>query len=55
MREEALAIAGAQVLDSSGYEQSDLEEIEFLSEILQVDLNAVCRPGIGTPFHQQPP
>ena len=54
MREDSLAIAGAQDMDASGYELSDLEHIEFFWEKNpQVELDGVCRPGIdriNTPF-----
>ena len=39
---------GAQNLDTSSYQVSDLEDIEFNWEDSQLD--SVFRPGIGTPF-----
>ena len=51
--EEALPSARAHVMDTSGYELSGLEDIEFSSEIIQVELVAVFRPRIDTRFHQQ--
>ena len=50
MREEVLSSVGAQVLDTSSYQVSDLEDIEFNWENSQLDLDAVFRPGIDTPF-----
>ena len=40
MREEVPASAGAQDMDTSGYELSDLEDIELFCENLQVELDA---------------
>ena len=42
--------AGAQDLDTSSYQVSDLEDIVFKWENSQLDLDAVFRPGIDTPF-----
>ena len=50
MRDEVLSSVGAQDLDTSGYQVSDLEDIEFNWENDQLDLDAVFRPGIDTPF-----
>ena len=50
MREEVLSSVGAQDTDTSGYELSDLEDIEFSWEDPAVDMDSVCRPGIDTPF-----
>ena len=50
IREEVLSSVGAQDTDTSGYEQSDLEDIEFSWEDPAVDVDSVCRPGIDTPF-----
>ena len=41
---------GAQDLDTSSYQVSDLEDIEFNWEDSQLDMDAVFRPGIDTPF-----
>ena len=41
---------GAQDLDTSSYQVSDLEDIEFNWENLLLDMDAVFRPGIDTPF-----
>ena len=48
MREEVLSSVGAQDLDTSSYQLSDLKDIEFNREIPQLD--SVFRPGIDTPF-----
>ena len=50
MREEVLSSVGAQELDTSSYQVSDLEDIEFNWEVSQLDMDAVFRPGIVTPF-----
>ena len=50
MKEEVLSSVGAQDLDTSSYQVSDLEDIEFNWENSQLDMDAVCRPGIDTPF-----
>ena len=50
MREEVLSSVGAQDTDTSGYELSDLEDIEFSWEDPAVDLDNVYRPGIDTSF-----
>ena len=50
MRDEVLSSVGAQDLDTSSYQVSDLEDIEFNWENSQLDLDSVFRPGIETPF-----
>ena len=50
MRDEVLSSVGAQDLDTSSNQVSDLEDIEFNWENSQLDLDAVFRPGIDTPF-----
>ena len=50
MRDEVLSSVGAQDLDTSRYHVSDLEDREFNWEIPQLDMDAVFRPGIDTPF-----
>ena len=52
MRDEILSSVGAQDLDTSSYQVSDLEDIEFNWEDSQSDMDAVFRPGIDTPFRQ---
>ena len=49
-REEVLSSVGAQDLDTSSYQVSDLEDIEFNWENSQLDMDSVFRPGIDTPF-----
>ena len=50
MREEVLSSVGAQDLDTSSYQVSDLEDIEFNWENSRLEMDEVFRPGIGTPF-----
>ena len=50
MRDEVLSSVGAQDLDTSSYQVSDLEDIVFNWEDSQLDMDAVFRPGIDTPF-----
>ena len=50
MRDEVLSSVGAQDLDTSRYQVSDLEYIEFNWEDSQFDMDAVLKPGIDTPF-----
>ena len=50
MRDKEISSVGAQDLDTSGYEVSDLQDIEFSWENDQLDLDAIFRPGIDTPF-----
>ena len=48
MNEEVLSSVGAQDTDTSGNEQSDLEDIEFSWEDPALDMDSVSRPGINT-------
>ena len=50
MRDEVLSSVGAQDLDTSSYQVSDLEDIESNWENSQLEMDAVFRPGIATPF-----
>ena len=50
MKGEVLSSVGAQDLDTSSYQVSVLEDIEFNWENSQLDMDAVFRPGIDTPF-----
>ena len=50
MRDEVLSSVGAQELDTSSYQLTDLEDIEFNWENSQLDKDAVFRPGIDTLF-----
>ena len=52
MRDEVLFSVGAQDMDTSSYQVSDLEDIEFIMENSQLDMDTVFRPGIDTPFVQ---
>ena len=44
MTEEVLSSVGAQDLDTSSFQVSDLEDIEFNWEDSQLDMDAVFRP-----------
>ena len=48
--DEVLSSVGAQGLDTSSDQVSDLEDIEFNWGISQLDIDAVFKPGIDTPF-----
>ena len=50
MRDEVLSSVGAQDLDTSSYQVSDLEDLEFNRENSQLDMDSMFRPGIDTPF-----
>ena len=50
MTDEVLFSVGAQNLDTGSYQVSDLEDIDLKSENSQLDMDAVFRPGIDTPF-----
>ena len=50
MRDEVFFSVGAKDLDTSSYQVSDLEDIEFNWEDSQLDMDAVFRPGRDTPF-----
>ena len=50
MRDEVLSSVGAQDSDTSSYQVSDLEDIEFNWENSQMDMDAVFRPSVDTPF-----
>ena len=50
MRDEVLSSVGAQDLDISSYQVLDLEDIQFNWENSQLQMDAVFRPGIDTPF-----
>ena len=52
MRDKVLSSVGAQDLDTSSYQLTDLEDIEFNRENSQLDMDAVFRPGIDT--HSSP-
>ena len=50
MREEVLSSVGTRDLDTSSYQISDLDDIEFNWENSQLHMDAVFRSGIDTPF-----
>ena len=50
MRDEVLSSVGAQDMDTSSYQVSDREDSELNWEKSQLDMDAVFRPGIDTPF-----
>ena len=50
MRDDVLSSVGAQDMDKSDYQVSDLDDVEFYWEIDQLDVDADFRPGIDTPF-----
>ena len=50
MWDEVLSSVGAQDLDTSSYQVSDLEDIEFNWEDSQLEMDALFRPGIDTTF-----
>ena len=50
MKDEVISSVGAQDLDTSNQQVSDLEDIDFNWENSQKDMNAVFRPGKDTPF-----
>ena len=50
MRDEVLSRVGAQNLDTSSYQVSDFEDMEFNWEKSQLDMESVSIPGLDTPF-----
>ena len=50
MRDEAFSRIGAQDMDTSGYQVSDLEDNKFHWEDPGFNMDTKFRPGIGTPF-----
>ena len=50
MRNEVLSSVGAQDLDTSSCQVSDLKDIEFTWENSHLDMDSVFRPAIDTPF-----
>ena len=49
--DEVLSIEGAPDIDTTGYQVSaDLNDVEFHCEKDQLDVQALFRPGIETPF-----
>ena len=50
MSDEIFSSLGAQVMDTSGYQVSDLDDVEFYWENDRLDVEAVFKPGIDIPF-----
>ena len=51
MRDEVFSNVGGEDMDKSGCQVSaDLDDVEFYWENDQLDVYAVFRPGIDTPF-----
>ena len=50
MRDEVLSIVGAQERDTSGYQVSEVDDVEFYWENDQLDVDAVFGPGIDILF-----
>ena len=50
MNDKVLSSVGTQDMDTSGYQVSDLDDVEFYCENDQLDVDAVFRPSIGTLF-----
>ena len=50
MRDEVLSSVGAQNLDTSSYQVSDVEDMELNWEGSQIDMDAVFRPGVDIRF-----
>ena len=50
MRDEVLSSVGAQDVDTSSYQLTDLEDIEFNWDNPQLDMDTVFWPGLHTPF-----
>ena len=51
MRHKMLSSVGAQDMDTSGYQLSHLDDVEFYCENDQLAVHAVFRPGIDTTFY----
>ena len=50
MGDEVLSIVGAQGMDTSGYQMSDLDDVKFYREKDQLDVDVLFRLGIDTPL-----
>ena len=50
MRDEIHSSVGAQDMDTTRYQLSNLEDIEFHWEDPEFNMDAVFRPSIDTPF-----
>ena len=53
MTNEVLSSVGAQYMDTSGYQVSDLDDIELFCANDQLGVDAVFTPAVHTPFPQQ--
>ena len=53
MRNENFSSVGAQAIDTSGYQVFYLDDVAFDRENDQLDVDALLRPGIDTPFPLQ--
>ena len=51
MRDELLLSVGSQNMDTSGYQVSEQENIEFHWEVPDLNMNAAFRAGIDTPLY----
>ena len=49
-KDKVYSSVGAQEMNTSGYQMPDLDDVEFYWESAQLDVDAVFRPGIDTPF-----
>ena len=47
MRDEVLSSVGAEDMDASGCQLSDLDDVDFYWEIYKLDVDAVFRLGIA--------
>ena len=50
MVDEVLSNVGSQEMDPSGYQVFDLDDIEFHWKVPDLNMGAVYRPGMETPF-----
>ena len=50
MRDDVFLSVGAENKDTIGYQESDLEAIEFHWENADLEVDALFRPGLDTPF-----
>ena len=50
VKDKVLSSVGAQAMDTSGHQLSDLDNVEFDWENDRLDVDAVFRLGIDTPF-----
>ena len=53
MRRNVLSSAGTQDMDTSGFEVSNLDDIEFFWENPQLQVDTVIRRWTGTLFRQK--